>query len=72
MSRIEVAPEVAEDFDRIPEHLYRYEVSNASARMEESSQEISILEYNRLVGGPARADMRELIIGRLSHGYVAL
>jgi len=72
MSRIELAPEVAVDFDRILEHLYRYEVANASARMEEIIQGISVLEYNPLLGRPARADMRELIIGRQSRGYVAL
>ena len=72
MSRVELAPEVAENLDRILEHLYRHEVSNASARIEEIIQGISVLEYNPLVGRPARADMRELIIGRGSSGYVAL
>jgi len=72
MSHIELAPEVGEDVDRILEHLYRYEVTNASARIEEIIQGISVLEYNPLVGRPARADMRELIIGRQSRGYVAL
>ena len=72
MSHIELAPEVGEDIDRILEHLYRYEVTNAYARIEEIIQGISVLEYNPLVGRPARADMRELIIGRQSRGYVAL
>ena len=72
MSHIELAPEVGEDVDRILEHLYRYEVTSASARIEEIIQGISVLEYNPLVGRPARADMRELIIGRQSRGYVAL
>ncbi len=72
MSRIELAPEIGEDFDRILEHLYRYEVTDATSRIEEILQGISVLEHNPLIGRPARADMRELIIGRQSRGYVAL
>lgn len=72
MSRIELAPEIGEDFDRILEHLYRYEVTDATSRIEDILQGISVLEHNPLIGRPARADMRELIIGRQSRGYVAL
>lgn len=72
MSRIEFAPEVGEDVDCILEHLDQYEVTDASARIEEIIQAISVLEHNPLVGRPARADMRELITGRQSRGYVAL
>ena len=72
MSRIELAPEVGKDFDRILEHLYRYEVIDTPSRIEEILKGISVLEYNPLIGRPARADMRELIIGRQSRGYVTL
>lgn len=72
MSRIELASEINGDFDRILEHLYRHEVADASARIEQIVQGISILEHSPLIGRPARADMRELIIGRGSRGYVAL
>ena len=72
MSRIELAPEIAEDFDRILDHLYRYEVPDIPSRIEEILQGISALEHNPLIGRPALADMRELIIGRQSRGYVAL
>ena len=72
MSRIELAPEVGEDVERILEHLYQHDVVNAPARIEEIIQGISVLEYNPLVGRPARADLRELVIGRRSSGYVAL
>ena len=72
MTRIELAPEVGDDFDRILEHLYRYEVTDAPSRIEEILQGISVLKHNPLIGRPARADMRELIIGRQSRGYVAL
>ena len=72
MSRVELAPEIVKDLDRIVEYLYRHEVTDASSRVEEILQGISALEHNPLIGRPARADMRELIIGRQSRGYVAL
>ena len=72
MSRIELAPEVGDDVERILEHLHQHEVTDAPARMEEILHGIAVLEYNPLVGRPARDDMRELIIGRQSRGYVAL
>jgi plasmid stabilization system protein ParE len=72
MSRIELAPAIGEDFDRILEHLYQHEVPDAPSRIEEILDAISVLEHNPLIGRPARADLRELIIGRQSRGYVAL
>ena len=35
-------------------------------------QAIDVLEHNPLIGRPFSADTRELVIGRRSHGYVAL
>lgn len=72
MPRIELAPEVADDFERILDHLNRYEVADAAARLREIIQGISILEHSPSIGRPARGDMKELIIGRGSRGYVAL
>ena len=72
MSRIELAPEVADDFDRILDHLAQYEVENSTARIDEIIQAINVLEHNPLIGRPAAGQMNELVIGRHSHGYVAL
>jgi plasmid stabilization system protein ParE len=72
MSPIELAPEIGEDFERILEHLYRHEVADAPARLQEIIHGISILEHNPLIGRAARADMGELVIGRRARGYVAL
>jgi toxin ParE1/3/4 len=72
MTRIELAPEVADDFDRILDHLSQYEAADAPARVDEIMQALSVLEYNPLLGRPARNEIRELIIGRQSRGYVAL
>lgn len=72
MARIELAAQVADDFDRILDHLAQYEVAEAAARIDQIIQAINVLESNPLLGRPARNDMRELIIGRQSRGYVAL
>ena len=72
MARIELAAHVADDFDRILDHLAQYEVAEAAARIDQIIQAINVLESNPLLGRPARNDMRELIIGRQSRGYVAL
>lgn len=72
MSRIELAPEVGDDFDRILDHLDQYAVEDAPSRIREIIQAIAVLEHNPLIGRPVAADKRELIIGRRSRGYVAL
>lgn len=72
MTRIELAAEVGDDFDRILAHLHQFEAIDAPARIDEIIQGIAVLEHNPLIGRPARLDMRELIIGRRSRGYVAL
>ena len=72
MTRIELAPELAEDFDRILEHLARHEVENPGQRIGEIIAAVEILEQNPLIGRPVANSKRELVIGRRSHGYVAL
>jgi len=73
MSRIEVAPEIREDLDRILEHLDRHDVADPAASINnEFVQGVSILEHNPLIGRPLRHDLRELIVGRGAHGYVGL
>ena len=72
MSRIELAPEVGNDFERIYDHLARYDIEDFSSRIREIIQAIAVLEHNPLIGRPVYAEKRELVIGRRSHGYVAL
>ncbi|MFO1403554.1 MAG: type II toxin-antitoxin system RelE/ParE family toxin [Azonexus sp.] len=72
MSRIELAPEVRDDVDRILDHLDQYRVDNPPARIHEIVEAIGVLETNPLIGRPAENGKRELVIGRRSHGYVAL
>ena len=72
MSRVERAPEVTDDFDRILDHLAGHDVENAPLRIREIIQAFNVLETNPLIGRPAPGEKRELIIGRRSRGYVAL
>ncbi|MGV8898335.1 MAG: type II toxin-antitoxin system RelE/ParE family toxin [Burkholderiaceae bacterium] len=72
MSRIELAPEVGDDLDRIFDHLAEHDVDDIPTRIDEIIQAISVLELNPLIGRPVNGDKRELIIGRRSRGYVAL
>src|SRR5271169_5024142 len=72
MSRVEIAPEVHDDFDRIFEHLELNEVANATDRILEIIAAFDVLETNPQIGRPAPGNNRELIIGRGSRGYVAL
>jgi plasmid stabilization system protein ParE len=72
MSRIELAPEVGDDFDRILDHLAQYQVENPALRIREIIEAFNVLEYNPMIGRPSNNDKRELVIGHRSHGYVAL
>lgn len=72
MSRIELAAGVGDDFERILDHLAQYQVENPALRIREIIAALDVLEYNPLIGRPANNDKRELVIGRSSHGYVAL
>lgn len=72
MSRIELAPEEGDDFDRILEHLAQYQVENPLLRIREIIEAISVLEHNPMIGRPANNGKQELVIGRRAHGYVAL
>lgn len=72
MSRIELAPEVGDDLDHILEHLLAHQAADAPSRIEDIIKAIDVLERNPLIGRAARADLRELVIGRRARGYVAL
>lgn len=72
MSGIELAPEIGDDFDRILDHLAKYQVENPGLRIREIIEALNVLEHNPLIGRPVSNDKRELVIGRRAHGYVAL
>ena len=72
MSRIELASEVADDFDRILDHLAQFQVESPGLRIREIIEALNVLEHNPMIGRPVHNDKRELVIGHRSHGYVAL
>ena len=72
MTRIEFAPEVANDLERILEHLAQYEIQDCAERIGQIIEAITILERNPLIGRPVGKGKRELVIGRRNRGYVAL
>jgi toxin ParE1/3/4 len=72
MARVELAPEVFDDFDRFFDHMARFEVEDTPARIGEIVQAIQILTHSPLIGRPVRGGKRELVIGQDSRGYVAL
>jgi len=71
-TRIEFSPEVPSDFERILEHLRKHHVEDTEQRIHFIIEAIDVLIHNPLIGRPITNEMRELVIGRRSRGYVAL
>lgn len=69
---IELVPEVADDFERILDHLDRFEGADPAGRIGEIVAALDVLEHNPCIGRPLPGGNRELIIGRRAHGNVAL
>ena len=72
MARIELAPELTDDFDRIVDHLLAHEAEGAAVRLRDIISAMDVLEQNPLIGRRVESGLRELVIGRRAHGYVAL
>jgi plasmid stabilization system protein ParE len=72
MTRIEFAPAVADDIDRIIDHLLQHGIKDATARIQDIIRAVDVLDHNPLIGRPVEGDKRELVIGRHAHGYIAL
>jgi hypothetical protein len=71
MSRIELAAEIGDDFDRILDHLAQYQVENPGLGFREIIEAFNVREHKPMIGCPVGNDKRELVIGRPSHGYAA-
>lgn len=72
MARIELAPEVLDDFERFLDPMAQFKIDDAPARIGEIVEAIQILTRSPLIGRPVGGGKRELVIGRGSRGYVAL
>ncbi len=58
--------------DRIADHLLHHEVIGIEPRLRGIVAAIDVLRANPLIGRPKNPEMRELVIGQGSQGYVAL
>ena len=72
MTRIALAPQVFDDFDRIFDYIAQFDAGSAPQRIGEILEAVQILTHSPLIGRPVSAGNRELVIGRAAHGYVAL
>ena len=72
MTRIELAPQVFDDFDRFFDHTAQFDAEAGPERIGEILQAIQILAHSPQIGRPVKGGKRELVIGRATRGYVAL
>src|SRR5262245_22030425 len=72
MARIELAPEVLDDFDRFFDHQQQFGIEDAPERIGEIVQAIQVLTHSPLIGRPVKGGKREPGIGQGWRGYVAL
>ncbi|HJV59905.1 MAG TPA: type II toxin-antitoxin system RelE/ParE family toxin [Albitalea sp.] len=72
MARIELAPEVFDDFDRFFHHLAEFGVEGLADRVAEIVQSIQVLTHSPLIGRKVKGGKRELVIGQGARGCVAL
>ena len=71
MARIELSPQVFDDFDRLFDYIAQFDAGTAPQRIGEILEAIQILTHSPLIARPVRDGLRELVIGRASRGYVA-
>lgn len=72
MARIELHTDVLEDFDRIVDHLMRFEAPDVRERIGHIVDAVQVLSHSPLIGRRVDDGMRELVIGEGTRGYVAL
>lgn len=72
MARIELLPEVFDDFDRFFDHLEQHGAEDIPARMAGIIHALQVLSHSPLIGRKVHGGKRELVIGEAGHGYVAL
>ena len=71
VATLELAPEITEDFDRIFEHFAQHNLEAALERITEIIDGLDLLTRHPLIGRPVAGEMRELVLGAKSRGYLA-
>lgn len=72
MARITYAPRAILDLERLRDFVAKHDPEAALAAAAAIVEAVSVLERHPLIGRPAEAGMRELVIARGRTGYVAL
>lgn len=72
MSRLEVTPEVLDEFDRFFDHRQVFEVEDIPQRIREILAALQVLTHSPLIGRKVSGGLRELVIGQDARGCVAL
>jgi plasmid stabilization system protein ParE len=72
MPRIQLAPEVLDDFDRFFDHQTMHGIEDTPERIADIIEAIQVLAHSPVIGRKAKGGKRELVIGQGSRGYVAL
>jgi plasmid stabilization system protein ParE len=72
VARIELAPEILDDFDRFLDHLAQFDAADTSERVGAIVRGLDVLAHSPEIGRPVRDGKRELVIGKGTRGYVAL
>jgi plasmid stabilization system protein ParE len=72
VARITYAPGAVLDLERLRDFLAQHDPEAALAAAGAIVEAVSVLERHPLIGRPAEAGMRELVIARGRTGYVAL
>lgn len=72
MSRVVLAAQVRDDFERIFDFLISHASEHAASRIQSIIAAIDVLETSPLIGRPVAFGQRELIISTGASGYLAL
>jgi plasmid stabilization system protein ParE len=72
MSQVILSAGLREDFDRIFDFLFDYVPDHAALHIEAIIDAVDVLASSPLIGRPAAAGLRELIISHGASGYLAL
>jgi plasmid stabilization system protein ParE len=72
VARVTYAPSAVRDLERLRDFLAEHDPEVALAAAKAIADAVSVLERHPLIGRPAEAGMRELVIARGRTGYVAL
>lgn len=72
MTRIILADAIRRDLERIADHLRTHDAANIDVRLKSILATLRVLRLSPEIGRPLLNGLREFLIGRGQHGYLAL